>query len=60
MSGEFEAVNILIQGAVQGKILATGKIELSATARVTADIETKLISVQSGAILNDHCQTNIT
>jgi len=57
VSGEFEAVNILIQGAVQGKIMATQKIELSATARVTADIETKLISVQSGAVLNGHCQT---
>ena len=59
VSGEFEAVNILIQGKVQGRILATEKIELSATARITADIETKLISVQSGAILNGHCQTNI-
>jgi len=56
-SGEFEAVNILIQGQVQGKILATEKIELSATARVTADIETKLISVQPGAVLSGHCQT---
>lgn len=56
-SGEFEAVNILIQGQIQGKILATQKIELSATARVTADIITSIISVQSGAVLNGHCQT---
>lgn len=60
VSGEFEAVNILIQGAVQGKILVTGKVELSETARVTADIKTKFISVQSGAILNGHCQTKNT
>ena len=56
-SGEFEAVNILIQGQVQGKILATEKIELSASARVTADIVAGLIAVQPGAVLNGHCQT---
>lgn len=57
IEGELEAANIFIHGQVQGKILATEKIELSATARVTADIVAGLIAVQPGAVLNGYCQT---
>lgn len=57
VEGEFEATNIFIQGQVQGKILATQKVDLSETAQVTADIVTRIISVQPGAVLNGHCQT---
>jgi len=57
VEGEFEATNIFIQGQIQGKISATEKVEMSSTARVTADIVTAIIAVQPGAVLNGHCQT---
>lgn len=51
--------NIIVEGEVKGNIKAYGKLELRATARVHGNVETNVISVESGAVLKGKCATGL-
>jgi len=44
-----------IGGEVSGNIKIKGFLEILATAKIFGDIETNLISIEKGAIINGHC-----
>jgi len=55
IKAEVEANNVIIAGEVKGNIKVKEKTEVTNTARVFGNIETKLLSVEAGALLNGKC-----
>lgn len=55
IKADIEAANILLAGEVVGNLRIKEKTELKNTAKVTGDITTKIISIETGAILNGKC-----
>ncbi|OGY81983.1 MAG: hypothetical protein A3F54_03605 [Candidatus Kerfeldbacteria bacterium RIFCSPHIGHO2_12_FULL_48_17] len=51
--------NIVVEGEVKGNIKAYGKLDLRSTARVHGNVETNVISVESGAVLKGKCTTGL-
>lgn len=49
------ARNARISGEMNGNITVTERAELSATARVTGDLQAKVMVVEAGAVLNGRC-----
>lgn len=47
---------IVIRGAVTGNIVAAERVELAPTARVVGDIETPVLAMADGAVLDGHCR----
>jgi len=50
-----KARNVFISGEVKGTIKAVEKTVLNSTARVLGDIETKSLSIESGAMFSGKC-----
>lgn len=50
-----KAENVFVNGEVRGNIKAQGKVELTKGAKVLGDIETKILSLNEGAIFNGKC-----
>ena len=48
------AVNAHISGEVKGNINISEKLELTSTAKVSGDVQTKILIVESGATINGH------
>jgi cytoskeletal protein CcmA (bactofilin family) len=46
-----EAKGVIVQGKLDGNVLATDRVELRKTAIVTGDISTQRISIEEGAYL---------
>ena len=46
----------LIRGTVNGEIVATQRIELGRTARVTGNIQTSSLSIEEGAVFEGNCR----
>jgi cytoskeletal protein CcmA (bactofilin family) len=55
ISANVEATNAHIAGTVEGNVLIAEKLELAETARIYGDIESKILIVNAGAILNGRC-----
>lgn len=55
IKAEVEANNVYIAGEVKGNVKVKEKTEITSTARVLGNIETKVLSVESGAQLNGKC-----
>lgn len=47
---------LLVRGTVTGSIAATERVELAPTARVAGDIETPVLAMADGAIIDGHCR----
>jgi cytoskeletal protein CcmA (bactofilin family) len=45
-------VHAVIQGVYRGRMVATGDVEIAATGRVTADIETDALAISKGGFFN--------
>jgi len=54
--GKVVAKNITIAGEVKGVIEARGKLELTATAKVTADAKMVFLIVEDGAYIQGQCE----
>jgi len=52
VAAEIKAEEAIIQGYVQGKLHATGRVELAATSRFNGDIATPTLIVREGAQFN--------
>lgn len=55
ISANVIAANAKISGEVKGSVKIKGKLELTETAKIFGDIETEVLSVTPGAILNGKC-----
>lgn len=55
LEGEVNVAEAIINGAVNGQITATKRIELRSCARVIGSIQTPGLSIQHGAILEGDC-----
>jgi cytoskeletal protein CcmA (bactofilin family) len=53
--GNLDANNLVIDGAIQGKIDVKGDIIVGDKAIVDSDIKAKTIQVSNGAAINGHC-----
>lgn len=47
---------VLIAGEVRGQVVALGKLEITATGRVFGNIETAILAVEEGAVLQGDCK----
>lgn len=52
IKSKVKAKNITIAGQVEGEIIAHNKVELLQTAKVNADISTKSLKIEEGAVFN--------
>lgn len=52
VKADVEAANISLSGEVRGNVKVTERTELTATARVFGNLETKVLSVEPGAIIH--------
>ena len=59
VAGVIEATLVIVRGTVTGNIVAADRVELSATARVTGDIETPTLTMEAGAVVEGHCRTRM-
>jgi cytoskeletal protein CcmA (bactofilin family) len=51
-----QAATLVVHGEVVGKMTASERLELRATARVTGDIEAPVIVMEEGALHDGHCR----
>ena len=49
---DVNTVDALIQGRYEGKMVATGNIEITSTGRVSGNIETNSLMISKGALFN--------
>jgi cytoskeletal protein CcmA (bactofilin family) len=54
MSADVEAGAIIVEGEVQGNLVASDRIELKQTARYEGDLRASKLVVDEGAIFNGH------
>jgi cytoskeletal protein CcmA (bactofilin family) len=55
IKAEVEAENLILAGEIRGNVIVKGKTELAPTAKIIGNLETKLLSVEEGAIINGKC-----
>lgn len=55
IKAEVEAANLFLSGEIRGNVKIMGKTELTSTAKIIGNLETKVLSVESGAIVNGKC-----
>lgn len=54
ITAEIKADEVVIQGRVQGSLIATGRVELTACSQFDGDISTPTLIVREGAQFNGH------
>jgi cytoskeletal protein CcmA (bactofilin family) len=55
LEGEVDAGNVRVDGEVRGNLKASGKIHLSASAKLQGDLHTARLEVADGAVFVGHC-----
>ena len=55
VDAQIEVGSIFVSGTVRGNVKATERIEIAAGGQVFADLETPVLVVEDGAILEGHC-----
>ena len=55
ITAEIIADEAIIQGRVQGKLVAKGRVELTASCHYDGDIETPCLIINEGAMFNGRC-----
>ena len=50
------AVNVVVRGEIVGRVMASERVELKSSARVTGDIEAPIVVVEAGAVFDGHCR----
>lgn len=58
VKGNLTVNSIVIEGNIQGNIIAKDKIDMKATARVTGDIKAKRLAVEDGVSFVGHSEVN--
>jgi cytoskeletal protein CcmA (bactofilin family) len=52
VEGNIHVANLVVHGAVHGDVTATGKITVSARARISGNVRYRIIELESGAEIN--------
>ncbi len=55
IKAEVEANNLFLAGEIKGNIKVKEKTQLKNTAKILGNLETKILSVEEGAIINGKC-----
>ena len=55
IKAEVEAINLFLAGEIRGNVKVIGKTSLSSTAKIFGNLETKILNVEDGAIINGKC-----
>jgi len=55
MKADINAAVVVIMGQVQGTVLASERIEIYPPARVIGDIQSPVVSIESGVVFNGNC-----
>ena len=55
--GTIRAGNVIVSGHVEGDILATGRVEITDTARITGTVSAQAIAVAEGAVVEGIMKT---
>ena len=55
VDGEIHVRRAFLSGTVQGRVVAKERIELTATGRITADLESPTITIEEGAFFEGRC-----
>ena len=56
VKADVEAANVYNSGEIRGNVKSQEKLDLKSTAKVFGNVETGMLSVESGAVLNGKCQ----
>lgn len=57
IEADITAANMYIAGEINGNLHASGTIKLTSSARIHGDIDTQIISVETGAVVQGKCMT---
>ena len=57
-TGTIKAGNVIIAGQVEGDIVASGMVEITATAKITGTVSGEAIAVAEGAVVEGVMQTS--
>jgi cytoskeletal protein CcmA (bactofilin family) len=57
VTGVVRATVVTVKGTITGTIVASERVELLATARVTGDIEAPALAIEAGAVLDGRCHS---
>ena len=55
IKADVEAENVFTSGEIRGNLKVRGKLEMKASAKIYGNVETNVLSVEPGAILNGKC-----
>jgi cytoskeletal protein CcmA (bactofilin family) len=55
VEANINASKVLIRGSVKGNVTATEKVELSVTAKLTGNVTTPEVCMESGCVFNGQC-----
>ena len=56
-TGTIRAANVIVAGHVEGDIIATGRVEITDTARITGTVSGEAIAVAEGAVVEGIMKT---
>jgi cytoskeletal protein CcmA (bactofilin family) len=56
LEGNIDAVTVVVSGEVIGKLVATERVELKASATIVGDIETPVLVIEEGARFDGQCR----
>lgn len=57
IEADVTAANMQVSGEIKGNLHSAGSIQLTSSARVYGDIESKIMSVETGAVVQGRCTT---
>lgn len=55
VKADIHASHVVIRGAVKGNVIASEKVEVTTTGRLTGNATTPEISMESGSVFNGRC-----
>jgi cytoskeletal protein CcmA (bactofilin family) len=55
IKAEVEAENLFLAGEIRGNVFIKGKTQLAPTAKIIGNLETKLLTVEEGALIQGKC-----
>jgi cytoskeletal protein CcmA (bactofilin family) len=55
IKAEVEAENLFLAGEIRGNVVVKGTTRLAPTAKILGNLETKILSVEEGAVINGKC-----
>lgn len=58
IKADVEAANAFVRGEIKGNVTISDNLELGASASISGNIITKVLSIEPGAILNGHCSVS--